>query len=282
MTLYISDLDGTLLNSDQVISENSVKIINRLIGLGLKFTIATARSYEASKNILRPLHLNLPMILNNGSFVYDPVLNKNIRENYLDNSMVEFILMHYTLRKICPFVSVIDSGGNKKIFYKGIFNEGQKIYINSRKRLEDKRLTIVKDFSILKGYNVINIFAIEKKGDLDCSYKLFENILDATCHYTEEIYSKGFFWLEVTNSCANKKSAAEFLKKYLKIDKLICFGDNLNDKSLFEIADEKYAVENAYRPLKDIATGIICSNDEDGVAKFFQDKYGEFKGENKL
>ncbi|WP_368488745.1 HAD family hydrolase [Clostridium sp. BJN0013] len=278
MTLYISDLDGTLLNSEQVISEYSIRIVNKLIALGIKFTVATARSYEASKNILKPLNLNLPIILNNGSFIYDPSLNKNIRENYLDKSIVEFILRHYSLKKISPFVSGIDFNGNKKIFYKGIFNEGQRIYINSRKRQEDKRLTIVKDFSKIGEYNIINIFAIEKRSQLDYSYRLFKNTIDATCHYTEEIYSKGFFWLEVTNSYANKKSAAEFLKDYLKINELICFGDNLNDKSLFELADERYAVENAYKPLKDIATGIIPSNDRDGVAKFLYHKYKNFKG----
>jgi hypothetical protein len=49
LNLYISDLDGTLLNCEQVISETSVKIINELIEKGVNFTIATARSYEASK-----------------------------------------------------------------------------------------------------------------------------------------------------------------------------------------------------------------------------------------
>ena len=44
------------------------------------------------------------------------------------------------------------------------------------------------------------------------------------------------------------------------------FGDALNDISMFEIADESYAVLNAVDELKAIATGIIGSNDEDAVA----------------
>lgn len=270
MNLYISDLDGTLLNSKQVVSETSTKIINKLIDLGLNFTIATARSYEASKNILKPLNLKLPIILNNGAFVYDPVLGKNIVENYLDNETADFILKSYEAKSISPLISAVDSRGNKKIFYKDIFNMGQQIYINSRKENKDKRLTKVDDFLELKDYNIINIFAIEKMGDLDYAYELFANTIDVSCHYTEEIYSKGFFWLETTNPNANKKSAAKFLKEYLKIDKLICFGDNLNDEPLFKVADEKYAVRNAYKQLKDLATGIIDSNNEDGVAKFLQ------------
>ena len=78
LDLYISDLDGTLLNSEQVVSDRSAGIINGLIEAGLNFTIATARSYEASKNILEPLHLKLPVILNNGAFIYSPFSGKNI------------------------------------------------------------------------------------------------------------------------------------------------------------------------------------------------------------
>lgn len=140
---------------------------------------------------------------------------------------------------------------------------------------------MVEDFSKIGEYNIINIFAIERGSELDYSYRLFKNSIDATCHYTEEIYSKGFFWLEVANSNANKRSAAEFLKDYLKINELVCFGDNLNDKSLFQLADEKYAVENAYKPLKDIATGIIPSNNKDGVARFLYNKYNNFKSKLK-
>ncbi len=270
MKLYISDLDGTLLNSDQVVSKNSIRIINKLIDSGLKFTIATARSYEACKSILEPLNLNIPIILNNGAFVYDTILAKNIVENYLDECTVYFILKYYKLKKISPIVSAVDSIGNKKIFYRGIFNEGQDIYINSRIRHGDTRLTEVSDFSEIVNYNIINIFAIEAKGVLDDTYQLFTKIIKGSFHYTEEIYAKGFFWLESMNYNANKRLAAKYLKESLKVDKLICFGDNLNDAQLFKFADEKYAVKNAYDELKKLATGIIGSNNEDGVAKFLE------------
>ena len=54
----------------------------------------------------------------------------------------------------------------------------------------------------------------------------------------------------------------------LNCDKLIVFGDGKNDIDLFQIADESYAVENAVNELKDYATDIIPSNNDDGVAKW--------------
>lgn len=270
LDLYISDLDGTLLNSNQVVSRRSAGIINKLIESGLNFTVATARSYEASKNILKPLHLKVPIILNNGAFIYDPFSGENIVENYLSYGDVKFILNIYFSKNVSPFISAVDSQGNKKIFYKGVFNRGQDIYINSRKKNKDRRLQKVSDLSIIKHFNIINIFAIEEGSKLDYEYKLFKEKLQVSCHYTEEIYSKGFFWLETTNINANKSCAAIYLKKHLKADRLICFGDNLNDEPLFKTADKKYAVKNAYAQLKKLATGVIDSNNEDGVAEFLR------------
>lgn len=274
MDLYISDLDGTLLNSRQVISRESVETINDLINKGLNFTIATARSYEASINIIAPLELRVPVILNNGAFIYDLASGKNIVENYMDMDSVAYILKTYAEKNIQPMVSAVNRAGEKKIFYKGSFNFGQDVYLNSRFRSKDRRLEIVDDFSAVWDCKVINIFAIDKKKNLDFEYKLFTDNLDVGCHYTEEIYSKGFFWLETTNPKAKKSSAAMYVKNYLKAEKLVCFGDNLNDKPLFEVADEKYAVENAYEELKNIATEVIQSNEENGVARFLRKCFG--------
>ena len=71
----------------------------------------------------------------------------------------------------------------------------------------------------------------------------------------------------------SKASAVLQLKELLKADYVVAFGDGKNDIELFEIADESYAVKNAVEELKAIATGIIDSNDSDGVAKWLYHNY---------
>ena len=58
-TLYISDLDGTLLNSQGKISDYSIKTINNLINEGMIFTYATARSLVSASPVTRGLIKNL-------------------------------------------------------------------------------------------------------------------------------------------------------------------------------------------------------------------------------
>ena len=56
-TLYVSDLDGTLLNTRDEISPRSLRIINSLIEKGMKFTYATARSLSSASVVTKGLAL---------------------------------------------------------------------------------------------------------------------------------------------------------------------------------------------------------------------------------
>ena len=72
---------------------------------------------------------------------------------------------------------------------------------------------------------------------------------------------------------ATKANAILQLKEILGCDKVVCFGDAENDIPMFQIADECYAVANAVPELKAIATGVIGSNAEDGVAKWLLEHF---------
>ena len=71
----------------------------------------------------------------------------------------------------------------------------------------------------------------------------------------------------------SKGNAIIKLKKLLDVDRIITFGDAINDLSMFEISDESYAVENAVDELKKYSTGIIQSNNNDGVANWLRMNY---------
>ena len=68
-TLYVSDLDGTLLRSDERTSDYTNGIINRLTEQGMIFSYATARSLVTAKKVTRGLCARIPLIVYNGAFV---------------------------------------------------------------------------------------------------------------------------------------------------------------------------------------------------------------------
>ena len=83
-TLYLSDLDGTLLQNDATLSPYAVRELNRMIEKGLCFSISSARSTGTVIGILEGLRLNVPIALFNGVIYYDYNAAKFVRVMDID------------------------------------------------------------------------------------------------------------------------------------------------------------------------------------------------------
>ena len=70
-TLFVSDLDGTLMRNDERLSDYTILTVNELVGRGLAFTYATARSIESARTITGQLRLSLPVVTRNGCVLAD-------------------------------------------------------------------------------------------------------------------------------------------------------------------------------------------------------------------
>jgi len=79
--------------------------------------------------------------------------------------------------------------------------------------------------------------------------------------------------MDVHHRHANKGSAVINLKKELGASKVICFGDSENDLSMFELADECYAPENAKEIIKQKANAVIGHHAQDGIAHFLRERF---------
>ena len=96
-TLYITDLDGTLLNDSAQLRSFSADILNQLlVQHGILLTIATARSYSSASSIVQGLCLKLPFATYNGAFLVRPedgcILSKHSIEKSLLPTLIDSIL----------------------------------------------------------------------------------------------------------------------------------------------------------------------------------------------
>jgi Cof subfamily protein (haloacid dehalogenase superfamily) len=270
MELYISDLDGTLLNSEQRISEKSANIINQLIDKGINFSVATGRSWESTEPVVSSIHLNIPIILANGAFIFDPIKKENIMANYIPSHFFKDILNLTSEFELSPFILAVTQEGKRKVYYQKILNKSMEQFISSFTAIGDKRFTCIDCLDQCISSNIYTVSYCIEEDYIENISKKFKERLDLHIIHHKDVYVPGFYWLEIGSKDTNKKNALRFLKDYIGADKVICFGDNLNDYPMFEIADEKYAVSNASEIIKKAATKVIGSNDEDGVAKFLQ------------
>ncbi|MBD5099382.1 MAG: HAD family hydrolase [Clostridiales bacterium] len=266
-TLYVSDLDGTLLRSSEITSEYTNTVINNLTEKGMLFSYATARSLVTAKKAAGGINVKIPLIVYNGSFVVDNVTGEIMIANYFDGAVLA-ILDDLFAHEVYPIVYAYIDGIEKFSFVPDLCSRGMRSFLESRKG--DIRTNAVAAPKDLKQGNIFYITCIDEPHKLT---PLFDKYKD-TCHciYQTDIYTNEQ-WLEILPKSTSKSNAVKQLKKLLRCDKLIVFGDGKNDIDMFEIADEGYAVKNAHDELKEKATAVILSNDEDGVAKWIEQNY---------
>ena len=262
-TLYVSDLDGTLLRSDEKTSDYTNKVINNLTEKGMLFSYATARSMVTAKKVTAGIDAKIPLILYNGAFIIDNATGEILKGNYFERTSIEELLDRLFAHKIYPIVYAYINGREKFSYVPELSTPGMKKFTDSRSG--DIRENIVDSSEALRKGDIFYITCI---GDPDELYPIYEHYKDIFhCVYQRDIYT-GEQWLEIMPKETSKANAVRQLKELFGCDRVVAFGDGKNDIDMFEIADESYAVENAHEELKAKATAIIASNNDDGVAKF--------------
>jgi len=266
-TLYVTDLDGTLLNTKSRINQYSLDIINGLVEKGMLFTYATARSLVSASVVAQGLSTNIPIIAYNGAFIINPSTNEILSSAYFQNDETDKIIEVLNRFKISPLVYSYINGDEKVSWITEKENDGIRYYLDTRKG--DKRFRPLTDYNRLYDGDMFYITCIGEREELLPIYEIFSQDDRYTCSLHQEIY-RPEYWCEILPKKANKAEAIANLKKLWNCDRVISFGDAVNDIPMFRISNECYAVRNAVDELKELATGIIESNDEDGVAKWLQ------------
>lgn len=265
-TLYVSDLDGTLLNRQDRLPDFTVSALNRLLGEGMLFTFATARSWHSAHLVTEGLMPGLPWIVHNGAFMSDGLTGRRSHEVFFSPQEAEHILSAAQELDLWPLVyAIID--GREQVLYRSdrLSHPGLRHYAVSRQG--DPRLCPVDTAQALHAQNIYYFTFIDDKAPLSPLWDRVGSLPWLNSTFQRELYREEY-WLELTPGQATKAHAALRLKAELGCDKLVAFGDAMNDLPLFRAADECYAVENAMPEVKAAATGIIGGCEASGVAKF--------------
>lgn len=267
--LYVTDLDGTLLHHDERISAWSCDTLNHLIKKGLLFSYATARSIFTASVVTEGLNSQLPVIVNNGSFLMDPHSRKRILVNQFDRKEAADIYATLCRHQIAPLVDAIINDREKFSYAENAINPALAAFVAGRKHdgrdnpLDDQ--LVESDACVILQGDVFYFTCIGEEEKLRAAYEELRPAYN--CIFQFDIYSHEP-WLEVMPHTASKAHAILQLKELYKCDTVVVFGDGANDIPMFQIADEGYAMANAIDPLKKIATAVIDSNENDGVAKW--------------
>ena len=250
--LYVSDLDGTLMNSEKIISPHSVEIINRLVSEGVNFTIATARTYRSAFRIIRDIDFRLPVITLNGTVLSDTKTGKAVEAALF--SAEDVAELRRILRGRCGNTVVKAFFGDdlRRTYLNAVPNEAFAAYLEEHG--SDPFVIGVDTEDELFAGKICFLSLIAPKETLEPIHEEITRTGRWETLLQQDTYREDY-WLEVFPKGSSK---AEAMRKVI------------NDLSGFRIADKGCAVSNASEELKAAATEIIGSNDEDAVAEWLR------------
>ena len=272
MELFVTDLDGTLINSKREVPKKSLEILNKLIDNGVNFTVATARTPATAVEILQNLNLKLPVALMNGVLIYDTKELKYIDIKAIEKETVNKVLDIFKAYNKNPLVYGVKDN-HLWVYHKEFENVYEYNFYKERADKNLKTFVNVENYNgSLSDSNVINFVAFDNYEKIKAIAEEVKCIEGITVNYYKDVYEDCYF-LEAYSSEASKANGIKYLSKYIEYSKVICFGDNLNDIPMFELANEAYATANATEEIKKIATEVIGSCEDNGVAEFLADRF---------
>jgi len=268
-TLYISDLDGTLLDRNAEITEYTRNAVNMFTKSGGHFTIATARTSETIRHIMSGVKLNVPMMLMNGVFALDPINGNFVMSRFID---IESTLSLIDIKERLGLSGFLYIGENDHVstYYTQLETEHSKAFKEERERKYNKKFTHIADLKATDVERAVYFSVCERKELLDEAAAELKKIDGLNVIYHSDVYDTGLWYLDVCSKHASKKTALEFLRNKYGYEKIVAFGDNYNDLPMFEASDYKIAVKNAVSDIKSAADEVIGSNIENGVARYLE------------
>lgn len=265
-TLFVSDLDGTLLTSAENISPYSLEKLNAMIDGGMPFTYATARSLNSAAKAVWGLRQNLPVILYNGAVIMEPSGGSMLYNNPFNAGQREYIRLAPSKVRSFPARLLFSEGTRTGLMGEGTRNGGNCCAISRAAAATRGCIPWTAKARSMRAIFSILPVSTKRRG-LDGLQQSVQTSLDLKTIFEQETYRTDW-WCEIMPAATSKGNAARALKEIAGAERLVVFGDGVNDFSLFEAADESYAVQNADDRLKAMASGVIGFSEEDAVAKF--------------
>ncbi|MDO5558778.1 MAG: HAD hydrolase family protein [Oscillospiraceae bacterium] len=269
-TLFISDLDGTLMNSEARVSDKSAELLNKIIDKGCLFTAATARTAATAVPILSGININVPVILMNGVCIYDIEKSRYVNIEQIDETSCRQLFGVLKDFHLSGFVFSI-TGNVLMTFYENVDSPNAKKFVEERTRKFGKVFTHTDNFCSCIEQGVIYYSVTDTKEILDPVYDAIKGVDGIHIDYYRDIYDENYWYLEISSQHASKYNAVMYLRKMLQVSCVYGFGDNFNDIPLFRACDACFAVKNAKPEICKLACEVIDSNNEDAVARKITD-----------
>ncbi len=248
--LVVSDMDGTLLNSNHEVSSQFLKLFKELKNHHILFVAASGRPYYSITEKLDSIKDDIIIVAENGGIVIEKdklLLSTPIKKEYL--SQVESLI-------------------NSNTHIHPVFCTKLKAYFKNASNGYIKLLSeYYPNFTVIDSIDEVeeDIIKIALYHDDDSEKYIYPHFKHLEPDYKVKISGK--HWVDLSDDLANKGHAIELLQKTYNIspNETMIFGDYNNDIEMLKLATYSFAMENSHENVKKITNYHTKSNNHFGV-----------------
>ncbi|MGQ2374718.1 Cof-type HAD-IIB family hydrolase [Companilactobacillus zhachilii] len=261
--LILSDIDGTILNDENVVDSGLKSVISELRQQGIPFVLASARSPEGMLPIAKELDvMDNPIACYNGALVVKDLNKKDyttILSHELEIEEVRQVVQ--IVHQRFPNVSInLYSGSDWYVERRDKWTE-----IESEITQLQPIITDLDQFVSEHQSPIHKLLLISEPKEIEQVLGYLRNAIMPNSSF----YLSKPNYLEITNSHVSKEKALRELAKVynLSLDKTMALGDNFNDVPMLKLAGLGVAMQNAPTEVRNCAKVITKSNNQNGVSK---------------
>ena len=254
IALVVSDVDGTLLTKEKLLTERAIGAVRKLHEAGIAFTITSSRPTIGMRFLIEPLGITLPVGAFNGSCIVDPSL-KPIEQHLIPEAAARRSIE--VLGEFRADIWLFTSD-------RWLARDANGAYVPLEKRAIRADPTLVDDLTpyLSKACKIVGASA-DAAGLQRCEAAMQE----ALGAQANAVRSQSYY-LDITPPGVNKGTFVQAIASRLGVssDLVATIGDMQNDLAMFKVSGTSFAMGNAADDVKRQATQVTASNDEEGFA----------------
>jgi Cof subfamily protein (haloacid dehalogenase superfamily) len=266
--LFVTDLDGTLLNSQLQISPGNLAALAKLVQAGVPVTVFTGRNYNSAIDFVKTIGVGIPVVFQNGALVMDPHSKREYRRIGLTGSIAFEIATEakkfgFDVIVYSDFFALKDMQMERDVWQGHPF----KTYVENNRWRTD----IVGDVldSLSERQEVVQLAVIGNMENLEAFQKRIQTRFPGQISAVISSVRGSYGFLEFFGPKVSKGEAFTFLLNHFGVtaDQTVFIGDSFNDVELMRLVDMPVAVGNAPQSIKDICRLVVADHDSSGVAE---------------
>lgn len=268
-TLYVTDLDGTLLDADSRVSHESASMISRLSRRGALITVATARTPATVEQLLAHTSTTLPAIVMTGAALWHRDTHSYSDCRFFTDDAARYVLDECRRNGINPFIYTLAGDGILHAYHNGPMSKKDSNFVDERRHLPLKRFHLDEPAGLAEMLpNTILYLAMGPRDAIFAVADRLKSYGDCSVSAYVDIFSHTTGILEVFAAGVSKADAVRRMARRTGATRIVVFGDNINDLPMMEVADVAVAVGNALPEVRDRADVVIGPNTSDAVARY--------------